>query len=116
MKRRFNAIYYIKYLSSKDGDPIFFNTLFNKNKKEVDKMEFKRDDFELVRSFEDKLFLGLRQDFFDDILDEVIEEVVEEVIEEEVPTEEEIAEIEKQKAIDDLKAALKELEKPEVEE
>ena len=32
----------------------------------------KRDDFEIVRSFEDKLFLALRVDYFDEV--EAIEE------------------------------------------
>ena len=107
-----------------------YNTKYSKYKWiEVDKMEFKRDDFELVRSFEDKLFLGLRVDYFDkeqpseqdgeweDIKRHYEENKnKEEPGSEPEPSEEELAEIEKQKAIDDLKAALKELEKPEVEE
>lgn len=66
-------------------------------------MEFKREDFEIVRSFEDKIFLGLRADFFDE---EPLEKEEGEEIEAE-PTAEELAEIARLKEIEDKKAELK---------
>ena len=68
-------------------------------------MKMKREDFSLVRSFEDKLFLALREDFFDGLEEEPEVEIP---IPE--PTEEELAEIEKEKRKAELKAELEALE------
>ena len=84
-------------------------------------MDLKKEDFVLVRTFEDKLVWVLPREFFNetDIVippeEEEIEIVEEEIIEEPEPepepTEEELAEIAKQKQIEELKAKLAELEK-----
>ena len=82
-------------------------------------MDLKKEDFVLVRTFEDKLVWALPKEFFNetDIIippeEEEIEIVEEEIIEEPEPepTEEELAEIAKQKEIEELKAKLAELEK-----
>ena len=68
-------------------------------------MKMKREDFSLVRSFEDKLFLALREDFFDGL-----EEDLEVEIPIPEPTEEELAEIEKEKKKAELLEQLKALE------
>jgi NDP-sugar pyrophosphorylase family protein len=82
-------------------------------------MEFKEDDFVLMRNFQDQEFLALKKDYFKDKpLEEVIEEAMEEKKEVEIivepepePSEEELAEIAKQKEIAELKAKLEALEK-----
>ena len=44
-------------------------------------MEIKKEDLVKIRSFEDKVFYGIREDFLDEVIEEVVEEVVEVVSE-----------------------------------
>lgn len=92
-------------------------------------MNLKKEDFILVRTFEDKEVLVLPKGFFDDkeptpqdIAEEVIEEVVKEIVEEAIPEptpeeleiakhlkmEAELAEIEKHEKIEKLEKELAE--------
>ena len=54
-------------------------------------MEFKKDDFVRIRTFEDRFVLGLRPDFFDE--DPLPQEIIEEIEVETGPTKEELAEL-----------------------
>jgi hypothetical protein len=77
-------------------------------------MELKKEDFILMRNFQDQEFLALKLDAFDN---ETVEEMVEESGElppdpvPEEPSEEELAKIAKEKEIAELKAKLEALEK-----
>jgi hypothetical protein len=81
-------------------------------------MELKKEDFILMRNFQDQEFLALKLDAFDN---ETVEEMVEESgelppdpvpeLEPEPPSEEELAKLAKEKEIAELKAKLEALEK-----
>lgn len=63
----------------------------------------------LVTALNGVKVLALRPDYFSEIVAESVVEVVEEVIEEAKPSEEELAEIAKQKLIEEKKAELAKL-------
>jgi len=90
-------------------------------------MEFKKKDFILVTVLDGQKVLGLRPDYFDDkapigealnmedvaeALDELktVDEVIIAAVKLKLPTEEELAEIEKEKKRAELKEALKALD------
>lgn len=73
-------------------------------------MEIKKEDLVKIRSFEDKIFYGIRLDIFDEP-NPIEVEIVNEPEPVPVPlTEEEVKAIAKEKEIKELKAKLKELE------
>ena len=81
-------------------------------------MEFKKEDFILVTVLDGRKVLGLRPDYFKDKpIQEVVKEAMEEKKEVEIiiepkepePSEEELAEIEKEKKRAELEAQLKAL-------
>jgi len=74
-------------------------------------MEIKKEDLVLIRSFEDRVFYGIRADFLDEEPTEIEVIVEKEPVIVPVPlSEEEVMAIAKAKEIEDLKTKLAELE------